>query len=349
VEDELTNKRSERKASSRPKRSVNQAKAGRTKLEPKAGEIVEVLPPDKTPRIKKTNSRKRTSSSEDLVRYDPLVTYLREVRQYPRLTVEEEQDLALRYYRDQDLEAAYKLVSSNLWLVVKIAREFERAARSVLDLIQEGNIGLMEAVKNFDPFRGTRFPSYASWWIRAYIIRFVIANWRMVKIGTTQAQRKLFFNLQKEKDKLERAGFYPGAKLLAEKLDVRESDVIEMESRLALPDLSVDAPLRDGEDADYHSVLPTGQDNAEQILGKEEMKRLIDDGLKRFTETLNEKERTILSRRMINEEKQTLQELSDELSISKERVRQIENAVREKLRQFFLKEYGAAVEGMAFD
>lgn len=319
-------------------------------LKARAGEVaaadggVEILPAEP-----KQPARKRKATKDSLVRYDPLMTYLREIREYPRLTVEEEQDLALRYYRDQDLEAAYKLVSSNLWLVVKIAREFERAARSLLDLIQEGNIGLMEAVKKFDPFRGTRFPSYAAWWIRAYVIRYVIANWRMVKIGTTQAQRKLFFNLQKEKDKLERAGFYPGTKLLAEKLDVRESDITEMESRLSLPDLSVDAPVRDGDDMDLHSLLPGRQSNAEELMGRAEMKQLIETGLSRFSDTLNAKEREILERRMLNDEKETLQELSDSLSISKERVRQIENGVREKLRQFFLSEYGKTVENLKFD
>ncbi|MCB0336716.1 MAG: sigma-70 family RNA polymerase sigma factor, partial [Bdellovibrionales bacterium] len=169
------------------------------------------------------------SKSREVVSYNPLTAYLREMRNFPKLTREEEKELAVQYRENKDLEAAYQLVSSNLWLVVKIARDYEKAARSLLDLIQEGNIGLMEAVKNFDPYRGVRFPSYAVWWIRAYIVRYLIANWRMVKIGTTQAQRKLFFNLQKEKEKLERDGFYPGPKLLAEKLEVKEKEIIEMQ------------------------------------------------------------------------------------------------------------------------
>src|SRR5690606_2877165 len=172
-----------------------------------------------------------------LVRYDAFTAYLREIQQYPRLSKEEEHELAVRYRKFQDLEAAYKLVTSNLWLVVKIARQYQAAARNLLDVIQEGNMGLMESVKNFDPYRGVRFPSYAAWWIKAYIIRFVIANLRMVKVGTTQAQRKLFFNLQREKEKLEREGIYPGPKLLAEKLNVKEREVVEMEQRLSSPDL----------------------------------------------------------------------------------------------------------------
>ena len=164
-----------------------------------------------------------------LVRYDPLQRYLAELRRYPLLSREEERRLAVRYKERHDLEAAYRLVTANLRLVVLIAREYQRAFRNLLDLIQEGNIGLMEAVKNFDPYRGIRFPSYAVWWIRAYIIRYIMNNWRMVKIGTTQAQRKLFFNLQKEKERLEAEGFVAGPALLAQRLDVKESEVVETE------------------------------------------------------------------------------------------------------------------------
>ena len=138
--------------------------------------------------------------------YVHMQRYLAETRRYPLLTREEERELAIRYFCDKDLEAAYRLVASNLRLVVMLAREYQKASQNLLDLIQEGNIGLMEAVKNFDPYRGVRFPSYAVWWIRAYIIRYIMNNWRMVKLGTTQAQRKLFFNLQKEKELLERRG-----------------------------------------------------------------------------------------------------------------------------------------------
>src|SRR5512143_843295 len=168
-----------------------------------------------------------------LVRYDPLQRYLAEIRKYTLLSREEEHRLAVRYKEHQDIEAAYRLVTANLRLVVMIARNYQRAFRTLLDLVQEGNVGLMEAVKNFDPYRGVRFPSYAVWWIRAYIIRYVINNWRMVKIGTTQAQRKLFFNLQKEKDRLEAEGFRAGPKLLAQHLDVKEAEVVEMEQRLS--------------------------------------------------------------------------------------------------------------------
>jgi RNA polymerase sigma-32 factor len=289
------------------------------------------------------------SESRDVVPYSALNAYLREMRRYPQLSREEEHELAVQYKELGDIEAAYKLVSSNLWLVVKIARDYERAARSLLDLIQEGNIGLMEAVKNFDPHRGVRFPSYAVWWIKAYIIRYVIANWRMVKIGTTQAQRKLFFNLQKERDKLEREGFYPGPKLLAERLDVRESDIVEMQQRLGSPDVSVDAPLGDeSSDLSLLSVIPSKAISAEDALVKKEMSQLISEGFEKFTKTLNTKENAIFEQRLMNESKATLHDLSEELGISKERVRQIEVRVKEKLKAFLLEHYGQAIEQLDF-
>jgi RNA polymerase sigma-32 factor len=184
-----------------------------------------------------------------LVPYDPLQRYLAEIRRFPLLSREEEHKLAVQYKEFGDLEAAYKLVTGNLRLVVMIAREYQKAFKNLLDLIQEGNMGVMEAVKNFDPYRGVRFPSYAVWWIRAYIIRYIMSDWRMVKIGTTQAQRKLFFNLQKEKEKLEAEGIIPGPKLLAQRLNVKEDEVVEMEQRLASRDLSVDVPIGNDDEA----------------------------------------------------------------------------------------------------
>ncbi|MEZ4753017.1 MAG: RNA polymerase factor sigma-32 [Bdellovibrionota bacterium] len=310
---------------------------------------IEVLPPEPeevAPPFEEVLSKKTKSKS--LTTFDPLRAYLSEIRQYPKLSREEEKALAIKYQEDEDLKAAYKLVSSNLWLVVKLARDYERAARSLLDLIQEGNMGLMEAVKNFDPYRGVRFPSYAVWWIKAYIIRYVIANWRLVKIGTTQAQRKLFFNLQKEKEKLEREGFIAGPKLLAERLDVREKDVVEMQQRLASADLSVDAPLGEESDGSLLGVLPSGAKTAEEIVSGKEIQELLSQGLSEFGETLNEKEKAVFEERMLGEDKATLEALSLELSISKERVRQIENKIKEKLKEFFEDKYGAVLESFDF-
>lgn len=275
-----------------------------------------------------------------LVPYSPLEAYLAEIRRFSPLTKEEEHAAAVTYHQTKSPEAAYTLVSGTLWLVVKIAREYERVARSVLDLIQEGNIGLMEAVRNFDPYRGVRFPSYAVWWIRAYIIRYIIANWRMVKIGTTQAQRKLFFNLKKESDRLEREGIYPTTKLLADKLHVRESDVVEMSQRLGGSDVSVDAPLQDDSESTLLSLLPSGGESVEDTMAKKQLHGALQQVVREFEEGLSAKEMTIFCGRVLDEDKRTLQELSDELSLSKERVRQIENKLREKLQVFVSQKLG---------
>jgi len=283
------------------------------------------------------------SRGSEVVPYDALTAYLREVQRYRRLSREEERDLAIKYSKSKDMQAAYKLISSNLWLVVKLARDYEKAARNLLDLIQEGNIGLMEAVKNFDPYRGVRFPSYAVWWIKAYIIRFVIANWRLVKIGTTQAQRKLFFNLKKEKDRLEQEGFHPEPKLIAERLNVTEGEVVEMEQRLSGADVSVDAPLDAEGENTLLSVLPSSASSAEDILASKQMRQMVLEGMKDFEETINPKERIIFRERMLGEEKVTLDELSQKLEVSRERIRQIEVRIREKLKLFMEKRLGSAI------
>jgi RNA polymerase sigma-32 factor len=271
-----------------------------------------------------------------LVRYDPLQRYLAEIRRYPLLSREEEHRLAVQYREKKDIEAAYRLVTANLRLVVLIAREYQHAVRTLLDLVQEGNIGLMEAVKNFDPYRGIRFPSYAVWWIRAYIIRYVMNNWRMVKIGTTQAQRKLFFNLQKEKDRLEAEGFVAGPKLLAQRLDVKESEVVEMEQRLAARDLSVDAPVEAGETATMLDFLPSNEATVEEKVASAESRELVSRKVKEFGDTLTGKDRVIFEGRLMAEEPLTLQEIGDRYGISRERVRQIEERVKKKLKAYLV-------------
>jgi RNA polymerase sigma-32 factor len=273
-----------------------------------------------------------------VVPYDSLQTYLTEIRRYPLLSREEEHRLAVRYKEQDDLDAAYQLVTANLRLVVMIAREYQRAFRNLLDLVQEGNIGLMEAVKNFDPYRGVRFPSYAVWWIRAYIIRYVMNNWRLVKVGTTQAQRKLFFNLQKEKDRLEAQGFRAEPKLIAQRLDVKESEVVEMEQRLAGRDLSVDAPVEVGDEATMLDFLPSQQPNTEEAVADAESRELIDQKVKEFGATLTGKDKVIFDGRLMAEEPLTLQDIGDRYGISRERVRQIEERIKKKLKAYLLAE-----------
>ena len=278
------------------------------------------------------------SDSAAVVPYDPLQRYLTEIRRYPLLSREEEHDIAVRYTETKDVEAAYRLVTANLRLVVMIAREYQRAFRNLLDLIQEGNTGLMEAVKKFDPYRGVRFPSYAVWWIRAYIIRYIMNNWRMVKIGTTQAQRKLFFNLQKEKDRLEAEGFTLGPKLIAQRLDVKEAEVVEMEQRLAARDVSVDAPLDAGAESSMLDLLPSPDVTAEEQVANAESRELISRKVKEFGETLTGKDKVIFDSRLMAEEPLTLQEIGDRYGISRERVRQIEERIKKKLKKYLLSE-----------
>jgi RNA polymerase sigma-32 factor len=265
---------------------------------------------------------------------DTLQRYLTEIRRIPVLSREDEHAVAVRWHEHGDRNAAVKLVTSNLRLVVLIAREYQRAVHNLLDLIQEGNVGLLEAIKNFDPYRGVRFPSYAVWWVRAYIIRYIMNNWRMVKVGTTQAQRKLFFNLQKERERLEREGFSAEPKLIAQRLGVKEKEVIEMEQRLAARDLSVNAPIDEGDDATLLDFLPGPAQTAEAVAD-EEYHRLVREKAADFKKTLAGKDLVIYERRlealMHDEEPVTLQEIGDEYGITRERVRQIEARLKKRL------------------
>ena len=308
-------------------------------------DVLDVIEISEEPEVEAPSAPERSAArSDSLVPYSALDAYLAEIRRLTPLSREDEHAAAIQYHKTKSPEAAKKLVFGSLWLVVKIARDYEKVARNVLDLIQEGNIGLMEAVQNFDPYRGVRFPSYAVWWIRAYIIRYIMANWRLVKIGTTQAQRKLFFNLKRESDRLEREGIYPAPKLLADRLNVRESDVVEMSQRLGGADVSVDAPLQDESDSTLHSMLPSGEESAEEAMAKKELLQALHEALSVFRGTLNPKEERIFRGRVLDEDRVTLQDLSDELSISKERVRQIENKIREKLKSFVSARLGSELE-----
>jgi RNA polymerase sigma-32 factor len=277
-----------------------------------------------------------------LVPYDPLSRYLAEIRRFPLLSREDEAVIAKRYTQTHDREDAYRLVTANLRLVVKIAMEFARASKNLLDLIQEGNVGLMEAVKNFDPYRGIRFPSYAVWWIRAYIYRYLINNWRLVKIGTTQAQRKLFFNLKKETDRLEAEGFTPQPKLIAQRMGVKESEVREMQDRMSQSEVSLDQPVPNTEDTRLLDVLPdTDPDsNPETATADDEFRRFAKEKVAEFAEQLEGKDKEIFEQRLLSEDPVTLQEIGEKFGISRERVRQIENRLKKRFKDFLKSEAG---------
>ena len=297
---------------------------------------------DDVPRV----PAKREAGS--LARRDPLAAYMAETRRYPLLTPEEEHDLAVRLVEQQDTAAARRLIEANLRLVVKIAYEYRRAHRNLLDLVQEGNIGLIQAVGKFDPYRGVKLSSYAAFWIRAYILKFILNNWRLVKIGTTQAQRKLFFNLRKEREKLEQLGFQPTSALLAEKLDVSEKDVIEMERRLAAPEASLDAPVGSGgEDEGARTrldFLPSEEDRPDRAVANNEFAQLLKSKLEAFAQTLEGREQTIFRERWLAEEPLTLQELGDRYNVSRERARQLEKRVLDRLKKYLEAEMGTAVD-----
>ncbi len=322
---------------------------------PTRGELLEVMagsadPPLEAqaikPPIEKEASPRRIQThaltrrgSLALETRDPLQLYMAEVHRHPLLTREEERELAEKFRTTGDLKAAYRLVASNLRLVVKIANEYHRNPLSLLDLIQEGNIGLMQAAKKYDPSRGVKLSSYAAWWIRAYILRYIMDNWRLVKLGTTEAQRKLFFKLRQEQDRLVSQGFEATPKLLADRLNVTEQDVVEMDQRLRHNELSLDAPIgEDGSTTRADRFLPADSVPADVRLGNEELKRLFRDKLSEFAKDLREKERFIFEKRLMSDEPLTLQEIGDQYGISRERARQIEANLISRIREHVRKE-----------
>ena len=289
----------------------------------------------------------KASRGGSLARRDPMAVYMRETRRYPLLTPEEEKALAVKLVEHGDSASARRLIEANLRLVVKIAYEYRRAHRNLLDLVQEGNIGLIQAVSKFDPYRGVKLSSYAAFWIRAYILKFILNNWRLVKIGTTQAQRKLFFNLRKEREKLEQLGYQPTTALLAEKLDVAEKEVIEMERRLAAPEASLDAPIGSGDDDGVRTrldYLPSEDTRPDRAVAQSEFSELLRGKLEVFAKTLEGREQTIFRERWLTEDPLTLQEIGDRYQVSRERARQLEKRMLDRLKKYLESELGTAVD-----
>ena len=275
-----------------------------------------------------------TPTEQALVPHDPLQRYLAEVRRYPYLTKEEELHLFNDFHATGNRESAVKLILSNLRVSVAIASEYMHSGADYLDLIQEGNVGLMQAIKKFDPAKGSRFHSYAAWWVRAYILRYLLNTYRMVKIGTTQDQRKLFYNLNKEKRKLELEGFAPDTKLLADRLNVRERDVVEMGQRLGSWDLSLDSPLGPEQEGTLLDVLPSQGTPADESLADTELRELFRKKLAEFAATLDDRYADILRNRILSETPFTLDDIGKKYRISRERARQLEEKIIKRLREF---------------
>ena len=285
--------------------------------------------------VKKT----KTSNSKALVKSDPIQSYLNEISRHRLLTREEEIELGKRIQEDEDQDAAYIMTTSNLRLVVKIALDFQRIwMQNLLDLIQEGNIGLVRAVKKFNPYKNVKFSYYSSFWIKAYILKFIMDNWRMVKIGTTQGQRKLFFRLKKEKQRLIEQGFDPKPKLLSEQLGVSEKEVIDMDQRLANWDLSLDEPLKNDSNTERIEFINVEAETSEDMVAQKEIEDILHTKVEEFKKNLNDRELDIFDRRIFSDSPETLQQIGEIYSISRERVRQIENNILKKMKAYFKKD-----------
>ncbi|MBF0101038.1 MAG: RNA polymerase factor sigma-32 [Desulfobacterales bacterium] len=276
---------------------------------------------------------------KSLVKFDPLQKYLAEISQYKLLTREQERELGVLIQNNNDTDAAFTLVTANLRLVVKIAMDFQRIwMQNLLDLIQEGNIGLMYAVKKFDPYKNVKFSYYASFWIKAYILKFIMDNWRLVKIGTTQGQRKLFYKLNKEKQKLIEKGFDPEPKLLSERLGVTEKEIVDMNQRLDSWDISLDTPVTEDSETKPIDFLGDSTDSIEDQLGQKQIEKILHDKLDDFKKTLSRRELEIFNERIFSDEPLTLQQFGEKYNITRERVRQVEQNINKKLQLFFKKE-----------
>jgi RNA polymerase sigma-32 factor len=255
--------------------------------------------------------------------------YMAQVNRFDLLSAEEEYELATRLQRDGDLEAAHRLVCANLRFVVKVALEYRGYGLRLLDLVQEGNIGLMQAVRKFDPERGLRLITYAVWWIRAYIQNFIMKSWSLVKIGTTQAQKKLFYKLAQTRNALRKLGEGEITAEIADILDVDAAEVEEMSLRMGHRDLSLDVELAEGDDYSLLDILPDRRPSQEHLLIAREERRLLGERTRLALEGLPSRERQIVEQRILGETPRTLQEIADEFGISRERVRQLEqNALR---------------------
>jgi RNA polymerase sigma-32 factor len=266
-----------------------------------------------------------------------LSRYLQEIRKFPMLAQDEEFMLAKRWQEHQDTEAAHRLVTSHLRLVAKIAMGYRGYGLPLSELISEGNVGMMQAVKRFDPDRGFRLATYAMWWIRAAIQEYILHSWSLVKMGTTAAQKKLFFNLRKLKGQLqaiEEGDLSPeNVAKIAIALDVPEVDVVNMNRRLAAPDHSLNAPLRADSEGEWQDWLVDEGESQETKLGDRQELGLRRDLLVKAMSHLNERERDILTHRRLREQPTTLEDLSQKYGISRERVRQIEVRAFEKLQK----------------
>ena len=307
-------------------------------LEPEVLGPSNEVPDEPMPALDLSSSEEGKVDTTAVVPVTALQQYLAEIRRHPYLSKEEELQLFEEYRTHGSRDAAVKLIMANLRVSVAIAAEYLHTGADHMDLIQEGNVGLMQAIKKFDPSKNVRFHAYAAWWSRAYILRYLLNTYRLVKIGTTQDQRKLFYNLKKEKSKLEREGFSPDTKLLADRLHVRERDVIEMGQRLGNWELSLDQPIGENQDGSLMDILPSQQVPADEQLAQEQLQTLFRAKLAEFVKTLDERDEDILRNRLLSETPLTLDDLGAKYGITKERTRQLEARIIKRLRDHIKKD-----------
>jgi RNA polymerase sigma-32 factor len=279
---------------------------------------------------------KKASAGADLVVSSALQRYLAELRKYPLMTVEEEREVARKAHEQNDLQARNRLITSNLRLVVKIAMEYRRAYSQILDLIQEGNAGLVQAVNRFNPYLNVKLSTYSAWWIRAYILKFLMDNKSMVRMGTTDAQRKLFFRLRSEAEKMYALTQRFDTQLLAENIGVKESDVIEMHQRLSKNDLSLDSPVREDSDTRHVDTLVADIPDPDVAAERGELLAILRAKVGEIENELNERDAYIFRERILADEPVTLQDVGDKFGITRERARQLESRVMKKIKEVLL-------------
>ena len=277
-----------------------------------------------------------SSSEQGLVPSDPLRRYLWEIRGFSKLTADEEKALVERSQAG-DQDAAARLTTSNLKLVVHIALMYNRVYSNIMDLIQEGNIGLVEAVRRFDPFKGARLPTYATWWIKAYILRFLLDNFRIVRVGTTNERRKLLFNLRKEKEKLRLQGIEPTHQLMAERLNVSVKDVEEIDQMIEAGDVSLDATPPGGEAVPLLERLATTEEMVDEHLARGELKKAFERHLGEFATTLSEREKVILEERLVADDPLTLREIAERYEVTREAIRLNEKSLIKRIKDYMEK------------
>ena len=268
---------------------------------------------------------------------DPLGSYLKQISVYPLLDLKEERELALELKKTGDLEIAKKLVLHNLRLVVKIAMEYRSAWQNTMDLIQEGNIGLMKAVSKYDPDKGAKLSYYASWWIRSYVLKFILDNFRLVKIGTTNEQKKLFYNLMREKNALLSQGRPCDTKTIANNLGVSEKAVTLMESRLHNTEIPFNRPTSESSDGPLSPEEVYGdaeQQSIEDALADKQGLKILQDNMQGFLDGLGERDRQIFQERLLQEIPSSLQSIADQYGVSRERIRQIEERLKKNLKVY---------------